>query len=54
LHAPDYRGALANELQAFKIAGLVPGGIGFAQMKLLTPALLKRGWPKTYIAATAG
>ncbi|MEM4918871.1 MAG: hypothetical protein QW518_06030 [Thermofilaceae archaeon] len=41
-------------MQASKIAGLVPGSVGFAPMKLLTLALLKRGWSKTYIAATAG
>ncbi|MEM1810987.1 MAG: hypothetical protein QW324_08990 [Thermofilaceae archaeon] len=41
---------LADALRAFKIAGLVPGGIGFAPMKLLTLVQLRGGWLKAYVA----
>ncbi|MEM1820693.1 MAG: hypothetical protein QXH81_05715 [Thermofilaceae archaeon] len=41
---------LADALRAFKIAGLLPGSIGFAPMKLLTLVQLKGGWLKAYIA----
>ncbi|MEM1853899.1 MAG: hypothetical protein QXR56_09405, partial [Thermofilaceae archaeon] len=41
---------LADALRAFKIAGLVPGSIGFAPMKLLTLVQLRGGWLKAYIA----
>ena len=44
---------LADALRAFRIASLVPGSIGFAPMRLLTLVLLKGGWLKAYIAATA-
>ncbi|MEM4687578.1 MAG: hypothetical protein QXH65_00435 [Thermofilaceae archaeon] len=41
---------LADALRAFKIAGLVPGSVGFAPMRLLTLVLLRGGWLRTYIA----
>ena len=41
---------LADALRAFRIAGLVPGSIGFAPMRLLTLVLLRGGWLKAYIA----
>jgi len=41
---------LADALRAFRIAGLVPGSIGFAPMKLLTLVLLKGGWLRAYVA----
>ncbi|MEM1820428.1 MAG: hypothetical protein QXU64_02420 [Thermofilaceae archaeon] len=41
---------LADALRAFKIAGLVPGSIGFAPMRLLTLVLLRGGWLKAYVA----
>ncbi|MEM4029531.1 MAG: hypothetical protein QXO02_06540 [Thermofilaceae archaeon] len=41
---------LADALRAFKIAGLVPGSIGFAPMKPLTLVQLRGGWLKAYIA----
>ncbi|MEM1909345.1 MAG: hypothetical protein QXH81_02190 [Thermofilaceae archaeon] len=41
---------LADALRAFKIAGLLPGSIGFAPMKLLTLVLLRGGWLKAYVA----
>ncbi|MEM4453730.1 MAG: hypothetical protein QXT28_03440 [Thermofilaceae archaeon] len=41
---------LADALRAFRIAGLVPGGIGFAPMKLLTLVQLRGGWLRAYIA----
>ncbi|MEM2298145.1 MAG: hypothetical protein QXW23_01320 [Thermofilaceae archaeon] len=41
---------LADALRAFKIAGLVPGSVGFAPMKLLTLVQLRGGWLKAYIA----
>ncbi|MEM1913755.1 MAG: hypothetical protein QW067_11500 [Thermofilaceae archaeon] len=41
---------LADALRAFRIAGLVPGSIGFAPMKLLTLVLLRGGWLKAYVA----
>ncbi|MEM1930445.1 MAG: hypothetical protein QXH81_10775 [Thermofilaceae archaeon] len=41
---------LADALRAFRIAGLVPGSIGFAPMKLLTLVQLRGGWLKAYIA----
>ncbi|MEM1692480.1 MAG: hypothetical protein QXK45_07395 [Thermofilaceae archaeon] len=41
---------LADALRAFRIAGLVPGSIGFAPMKLLTLVQLRGGWLRAYIA----
>ncbi|MEM1810402.1 MAG: hypothetical protein QW324_06030 [Thermofilaceae archaeon] len=41
---------LADALRAFRIAGLVPGSIGFAPMKLLTLVQLKGGWLRAYVA----
>ncbi|MEM1714805.1 MAG: hypothetical protein QXE91_03390 [Thermofilaceae archaeon] len=41
---------LADALRAFRIAGLVPGSVGFAPMKLLTLVQLRGGWLKAYIA----
>ncbi|MEM1692037.1 MAG: hypothetical protein QXK45_05125, partial [Thermofilaceae archaeon] len=41
---------LADALRAFKIAGLVPGSVGFAPMKLLTLVQLRGGWLKAYVA----
>ncbi|MEM0458721.1 MAG: hypothetical protein QXZ31_02540 [Thermofilaceae archaeon] len=41
---------LADALRAFRIAGLVPGSIGFAPMKLLTLVQLRGGWLRTYVA----
>ncbi|MEM1908694.1 MAG: hypothetical protein QXT79_04920 [Thermofilaceae archaeon] len=41
---------LADALRAFRIAGLVPGSIGFAPMRLLTLVQLRGGWLKAYIA----
>ncbi|MEM4454376.1 MAG: hypothetical protein QXT28_06685 [Thermofilaceae archaeon] len=41
---------LADALRAFRIAGLVPGSIGFAPMKLLTLVQLRGGWLRAYVA----
>ncbi|MEM4030011.1 MAG: hypothetical protein QXO02_08960 [Thermofilaceae archaeon] len=41
---------LADALRAFRMAGLLPGGIGFAPMRLLTLVQLRGGWLKAYIA----
>jgi len=41
---------LADALRAFKIAGLVPGSVGFAPMKLLTLVQLRGGWLRAYVA----
>ncbi|MEM0459259.1 MAG: hypothetical protein QXZ31_05290 [Thermofilaceae archaeon] len=41
---------LADALRAFKIAGLVPGSVGFAPMRLLTLVQLRGGWLRAYVA----
>ncbi|MEM3944345.1 MAG: hypothetical protein QXJ59_09695 [Thermofilaceae archaeon] len=41
---------LADALRAFRIAGLVPGSVGFAPMKLLTLVQLRGGWLRAYVA----
>ncbi|MEM1667892.1 MAG: hypothetical protein QXN94_01885 [Thermofilaceae archaeon] len=43
---------LADALRAFRIAGLVPGSVGFAPMgRLLTLVQLRGGWLKAYVIA---
>ncbi|MEM1606286.1 MAG: hypothetical protein QXW41_08600 [Fervidicoccaceae archaeon] len=41
---------LADALRAFKIAGLLPGSVGFAPMRLLTLVQLRGSWLRAYVA----